>query len=73
MQENDLVQSFINDNNITFPIVLDETGEVAEKYFVRNYPMTFFFDKNGILQAQHMGQLTQEILDRYLVLIGTTR
>lgn len=72
-EKQDLVQSFVNENKITFHVVLDETGSVADEYFVRNYPMTFFFDKNGILQAQHIGQLNQEILDRYLALIGTTR
>ncbi|MBE0698936.1 MAG: TlpA family protein disulfide reductase [Anaerolineaceae bacterium] len=71
-EEKDLVERFVNEQNITFPILLDKSGTVADIYFVRNYPMTFFIDKDGVLRAQHLGQLTNDVMIRYLELIGIT-
>ncbi len=65
-----VVREFISTGNITFPILLDETGQVANLYFVRNYPTTFFIDADGMLRAQHIGLLSEDLLARYLALIG---
>lgn len=72
-EDPNLVRSFIMEHNATFPIVLDEAGVVSEMYFVHNYPVTFFIDKDGVLKAQHLGQLDSGAMDRYLELIGVAQ
>lgn len=69
-EDQQTVQQFVEEQTITFPVLLDQAGIVSEMYFVRNYPMTFFIDADGILRAQHLGQLTDEVMKRYLDLIG---
>lgn len=70
-QEDDqTVNAFIAQHGITFPIALDTSGMVADQYFARNFPTTYFVDDQGILRAQHLGALTPETLIRYLKTIG---
>lgn len=66
----DVVESYVDDHNITIPIVLDKSGLISDIYFVHNYPVTFFIDEDGLLRAQHVGQLTQDVVNRYITLIG---
>jgi cytochrome c biogenesis protein CcmG, thiol:disulfide interchange protein DsbE len=72
-EEKNVVQQFVEEKQITFPILLDQSGIVSDMFFVRNYPMTFFIDKDGVLRAQHLGQLTQDVMVRYMELIGITQ
>ena len=60
------VSSYMAENNMTFPVVLDEQGEVAALYRVRGFPTTFFIDSNGKIAAIKIGALTQETLEGYL-------
>lgn len=66
----ELVQAYIDETGVKFPILLDTSEKVTEMYFVRNFPMTFFVDAEGILRAQHIGLLQENILARYLNTIG---
>jgi cytochrome c biogenesis protein CcmG, thiol:disulfide interchange protein DsbE len=69
-EEPGIVQTFVESLGLTFPILLDKTGIAADLYFVRNFPTTFFVDSEGILRAQHVGQLSEEDLAGYLKTIG---
>jgi cytochrome c biogenesis protein CcmG, thiol:disulfide interchange protein DsbE len=69
-EEPDVVQTFVDSLGLTFPILLDKTGIAADLYFVRNFPTTFFVDSEGVLRAQHVGQLSEEDLAGYLKTIG---
>ncbi len=66
----DLVDKFRQQNNISFPLLLDPSGRAAELYYVHNFPMSFFIDSDGTIRAQHLGLLTEDQLVRYLKLIG---
>lgn len=70
METLDNVRPFIEEMGITFPILLDEAGLVSDRYFVKDYPYTFFVDESGVLRAQHIGLLSEERLVRYLRTIG---
>jgi cytochrome c biogenesis protein CcmG/thiol:disulfide interchange protein DsbE len=41
--------NFVTQNDLTFLIPLDETGEVNHVYQVQSLPTTFFVDANGII------------------------
>jgi thiol-disulfide isomerase/thioredoxin len=66
----DVVKSFINEMGITFPILLDQSGIVSGRYFVKDFPYTFFVDADGVLRGQHIGSLTEDRLVKYLATIG---
>ncbi len=62
------VTSFVDAHNLTFPILLDNTGEVANLYRVQALPSTFFIDKNGIIQEIIIGGPMSEALIKSKIL-----
>lgn len=69
----DKVATFVENLNLTFPIVLDTDGQISDiAYGVRGLPTTIFVDANGVVSARHVGPLTSEMIDSYLApLLGT--
>jgi peroxiredoxin len=61
-----LVQSFVDDFGITFPILLDPGGQIGDLYRVYAFPTTIIVDEAGVIQVVHIGQLFAEDLDRYM-------
>ncbi|MCS6963028.1 peroxiredoxin [Thermoflexus sp.] len=49
------VLAFRQDYHLTFPILLDETGEVNRSYRVTALPTTFFIDPQGIVRDVVVG------------------
>lgn len=64
------VQTFVDDLDLSFPILLDPGGAVQELYRVRGYPTTFFVDAGGVIQILHIGEMSADTLDNYLVQMG---
>ncbi len=49
------VRRFMEDNDLSFPVLLDGDGSVSQSYDVRGIPVSFFVDKDGIIQDIHPG------------------
>jgi len=49
------VQGFMQENRLSFPVLLDESGEVAEQYGIRYIPTTIFIDSDGIIRNIKQG------------------
>jgi len=49
------VQDFVASRGITYPVLLDRQGEVAQTYGIPGVPMTFFIDGAGIIKAYKIG------------------
>jgi len=64
------VQSFRDEFGLTFQMLLDPGAEVQRLYRTRSYPTSFFVDRNGVIQAQHIGVMTEGNLDGNLAQIG---
>jgi peroxiredoxin len=60
------VQPFVEAQGITYPILLDEQGTVAREYRVIGMPMSLLVDREGVIQARHVGYLSAAQLDRLL-------
>jgi len=68
-----VVRPFAEEMGITFPLVLDKTGEVVKRYRLRGLPTTVFIDRAGIIRAVYLGPLTSDTLARHLSdLLGPT-
>jgi len=46
---------FMEDNELSFPVLLDADGSVGLDYNVGGIPTTFFIDEYGIIQAKKLG------------------
>lgn len=64
------VQAFVEEHELTFEILLDPRAIVQSAYRVRGYPTTYFIDREGVIQAIHIGILLDKQLDAYLNDIG---
>lgn len=53
---------FIRDNNMTYPVLMDTTGDVFREYGITAYPTTFMIDKNGAVYGYISGSLTREMM-----------
>lgn len=64
------VMGFANQFKLSFPLLLDKDGEVQRQYRVPGLPTSVFIDKDGIIQAIHIGILTEDQLHDYLEKAG---
>ena len=55
------VEDFVQEFNLTFPILLDASGEVGNAYLMRALPTTFFIDQEGIIQRVIVGGPMSEV------------
>lgn len=58
------IPPFMEEFNLTFPILLDETGEVARAYQVRSLPSSYFINRQGIITEVVIGGPMSEALLR---------
>jgi peroxiredoxin len=65
----DAVAGFAADQELPFPVALDRSGAVAERYGVWGYPTHYFIDADGVVRARYLGPMTAELIDQYLPLI----
>ncbi|MCM3396588.1 thiol-disulfide oxidoreductase ResA [Oceanobacillus profundus] len=61
-----VVDRFIDDYGLTFPILHDKTSEVRDLYKVVPLPSTFFINPDGEIQEVVNGALSLESLEGYL-------
>jgi len=48
-------EQFLQDHNLSLPVLLDTNKAVARRYNIRGIPTTFFIDKDGIIQEKIVG------------------
>ncbi|MEX0782440.1 MAG: TlpA disulfide reductase family protein [Dehalococcoidia bacterium] len=66
----DKASAFLADLEATFPALLDGGGKVAEHYRVSGLPVTYFLDREGIVQHIEIGEVSLEELEKYLTEAG---
>jgi len=49
------IKEFMQSQGLSLPVLLDKGGKVAQKYGIRLIPVTFFIDKDGIIQEKIIG------------------
>ncbi|MDF2904730.1 MAG: hypothetical protein K0R34_51 [Herbinix sp.] len=57
------VIAFLDENNYTFPVVFDETGEVLANYYISAFPTTFFIDPEGNIYGYAPAMMTRDMMD----------
>jgi len=58
------VMPFIQEYGLTFPVLLEETGDVASLYQLRSLPSSYFINRAGIIQEVVIGGPMSEALLR---------
>ena len=58
----DEIASFMEENGYTYPVLMDESGEMFSQYGVSAFPTTFMIDKDGNVYGYVPGQMTEDIM-----------
>ncbi|QUW23997.1 TlpA family protein disulfide reductase [Sporosarcina sp. Marseille-Q4063] len=56
------VQGFVDEHELTFPILLDDAGEVVKLYQVMAYPTTYIINPDGIITDVVIRALDEELI-----------
>ncbi len=64
------VQAFMARNGLSFPVMIDEGGELYQLYQVRGLPSSYLIDEQGVIRGIHIGVMTEEQIDGYLTELG---
>ena len=54
--------TFVQHFGLTFPIPLDRTGGVSNRYLLRALPSTYFIDRRGIVQFVAIGAMNEALI-----------
>lgn len=65
-QSNFVTGQFVDQYNLTFPVMIDTDGSIKEAYRVHNLPASFLLDENGVIEQVHEGELTAEMLEGWV-------
>ncbi|GAB2718505.1 thiol-disulfide oxidoreductase ResA [Paenibacillus thermoaerophilus] len=60
------VRSFMEQHQLTFPVLFDPNESIRKKYGVVNYPTTFFIDRQGIIRVKKEGEMDEAFIDSTL-------
>ncbi len=58
------IAPFVEEYGLTFPILLDETGDVGSAYQLRSLPSSFFIGRDGVIEEVVIGGPMAEALLR---------
>ena len=62
-----LIKKFLQNYNLSLPVLLDTKGNIARKYSIQYIPTTFFIDKDGIIQQKIIGAFPSKgAIEKYL-------
>ena len=60
------VAPFVEAMGMTYPVVLDKSGQVLKMYRAIGLPISVILDQDGVIRVRHVGVLTMEQLEDYL-------
>ncbi|PPA69457.1 peroxiredoxin family protein [Jeotgalibacillus proteolyticus] len=58
----DRVRSFVEDYELTFPVLLDESGSLGDQFYAFTIPTTYILNEEGIITKKLMGPMNQEMM-----------
>ncbi len=62
----DSMEQFVKHYGITWPVALDKTGSVMQKYNIVGFPTSIFVNRQGIITDVNVGLITAENLNSQL-------
>ena len=61
-QDREGVTAFLEENQYTYPVAMDPTGQILSDYGITAFPTTFMIDPEGNIFGYVPGAMTQEIM-----------
>lgn len=57
------VEEFVEEQKVTYPILLDDTGDVSKQWSARQLPRSYVIDRAGVVRYLRIGELTESDLE----------
>lgn len=61
-EQDDQMSAFVDEMGLTFPIIVDRTGDLSSAYRVTSLPTTFIVDREGLIRDRIVGGPLAEAL-----------
>lgn len=62
-EEKEVIQEFMDENNLTFTVLLDQKMDLTYDYGIRSFPTTLAINKKGQVIGGYVGMLTYEQME----------
>ncbi len=62
----DDVNGFVAELDLSFPMLMDESGATQKLYSVVSYPSTFLIDRQGVIVARQFGPMTADMIEEWV-------
>ena len=63
------LRSFLNMYKVNYPILLDQSGDIADLYGIITIPTTYFIDSKGFIQNRMIGPIQKTEIEGLLKMI----
>jgi peroxiredoxin len=60
------IKEFISERNVTFPVLLDQDGEIGDQYRAMTIPTSYLIDSNGIVRKKIVGPMDKELMEQLI-------
>lgn len=60
------VKGFIKDRNVTFPVLLDQDGDVGVQYQAITIPTSYLIDSQGIVRKKIVGPMDKDMMNQLI-------
>ena len=62
----DEIKKLLDDNGVTFPVLMDETGSVLAEYGIYSFPTVFMIDENYHIYGYLPGAIPKEYMEKLI-------
>ena len=69
----DRIQEYVNDKNLTFPVLLDQDQKIRKQYHVMGLPTSYLIDGEGKIRGYASGARTWDSADSRSLLLSLKR
>lgn len=66
------VAEFVSEFSLTFPVLLDQTGEIGKLYEVYTIPTSYIIDKEGMIFQKIIGPMDEEYMEQLITALNET-
>ncbi|NLJ96443.1 MAG: redoxin domain-containing protein [Clostridiales bacterium] len=65
-ESKEYIIDFLEENEYTFPVVFDETGDIFRQYYITAFPTTFLIDKNGNIYGYAAAMMSKDMMNNVI-------
>lgn len=61
-----VTEQFVQQYDLSFPVIIDTDGSIKDAYYVGNLPASFLVDEEGDIEKVHEGEISEAMLEEWI-------